>query len=57
METVPATIPTDGNPDDETAKGSYTASDAEVIAAKDVVVARVGEKTLTNSQLQILYIL
>ena len=55
VETVPATIPTDGNPDDETAKGSYTASDAEVIAAKDVVVARVGEKTLTNSQLQMFY--
>ncbi|MGM9660045.1 MAG: peptidylprolyl isomerase [Faecousia sp.] len=49
------TIPADGNPDDETAKGSYTASDADVIAAKDTVVARVGDYTLTNSQLQMFY--
>ena len=55
VETVPATIPADGNPDDETAKGTYTASDAEVIAAKDTVVARVGDKTLTNGQLQMFY--
>ena len=52
---APATIPADGNPDDETAKGTYTASDADVIAAKDTVVAKVGEKTLTNSQLQMFY--
>lgn len=52
---APATIPADGNPDDETAKGTYTASDAEVIAAKDTVVARVGDYTLTNSQLQMFY--
>ena len=55
VETVPATIPADGNPDDETAKGTYTASDAEVIAARDTVIARVGDKTLTNSQLQMFY--
>lgn len=52
---APATIPADGNPDDETAKGTYTASDADVIAAKDTVVAKVGDKTLTNSQLQMFY--
>ena len=52
---APATIPANGNPDDETAKGTYTASDADVIAAKDTVVARVGDKTLTNSQLQMFY--
>ena len=55
VETAAATIPADGNPDDETAKGSYTASDAEVIAAKDTVVARVGDYTLTNGQLQMFY--
>ena len=55
VETVPATIPADGNPDDETAKGTYTASDADVIAAKDTVVAKVGDKTLTNGQLQMFY--
>ena len=52
---APATIPADGKPDDETAKGTYTASDADVIAAKDTVVAKVGDKTLTNSQLQMFY--
>lgn len=52
---VEMTIPADGNPDDETAKGSYTASDADVIAAKDTVVARAGDYTLTNSQLQMFY--
>ena len=54
-ETAEATIPTDGNPGDETAKGSYTASDEEVMAAHDTVVARIGEYTLTNGQLQVCY--
>jgi len=55
QETVEATIPADGNPDDETAKGSYTASDEEVLAAHDTVVARIGDYTLTNGQLQVCY--
>lgn len=54
-ETVPATVPADGNPDDETCKGTYTASDAEVIAAADTVVATAGDFQLTNSQLQVYY--
>ena len=54
-ETVEATIPADGNPDDETARGSYTASDEEVLAQRETVVARMGEYTLTNGQLQICY--
>lgn len=54
-ETVEATIPADGNPEDETAKGSYTASDEAVLAAADTVVATMGEHTLTNSQLQMFY--
>lgn len=54
-ETVAATVPADGNPDDETAKGSYTAPDEEVLAARETVVARVGDYTLTNGQLQICY--
>ena len=53
--TVPATIPADGNPDDETCKGTYTASDAEVIANADTVVATAGEYELTNAQLQVYY--
>ena len=52
---VEYTVPADGNPEDETAKGSYTASDADVIAAGDVVVANIGEYTLTNGQLQVYY--
>lgn len=54
-ETEAATIPADGNPDDETAKGTYTASDADVLAAHDTVVARMGDYTLTNGQLQMFY--
>ncbi len=52
---VVATIPADGNPADETAKGTYTASDEEVIAAGDAVVATLGDYTLTNGQLQVYY--
>ena len=55
LETTAATIPADGNPDDETCKGSYTASDEEVIAAADIVVATAGDKELTNNQLQVYY--
>ncbi len=52
---VVATIPEDGNPDDETAKGSYTAGDEEVLAAAGELVANVGGYSLTNSQLQVYY--
>ena len=50
-----ATIPADGNPDDETCKGTYTASDAEVIANADTVVATMGDYQLTNAELQVYY--
>lgn len=53
--TAAATIPADGNPADETAKGSYTAPDEEVLAANETVVATLGEHTLTNGQLQVCY--
>lgn len=55
VEETAATIPADGNPEDETAKGSYTASNEEVITAHDTVVATLGEHTLTNGQLQVYY--
>jgi len=56
VETLPmGTIPADGNPDDATCKGSYTASDEEVKARMDVVIATAGEDTLTNGDLQIYY--
>ena len=54
-ETVPATIPADGNPDDVTCKGSYTVGDEEITAARDTVVATMGDAQLTNGQLQIYY--
>lgn len=53
--TPPATVPADGNPDDVTCKGTYTAADEEVIAAADTVVATAGQFQLTNSELQIYY--
>ena len=56
VETQPEpTIPADGNPDDETCKGTYTVTDEEVKAAADTVVATLGEHTLTNGQLQVFY--
>ena len=53
-EPVP-TIPADGNPDDETCKGTYTVTDEEIVAAADTVVATIGEHQLTNGQLQTFY--
>lgn len=49
--TVPATIPADGNPDDVTCKGSYS---ADTIAA-DAVIATAGSHELTAQQLQVWY--
>lgn len=53
--TVPATVPADGNPDDETCKGTYTVTDEEAKANNDTVVATIGDHTLTNGQLQVFY--
>lgn len=50
-----ATTPTDGNPDDETCKGTYTAEGDGVMAVRDEVIATMGEHTLTNGQFQIYY--
>ena len=55
VETVEATIPADGNPDDVTCKGSYSVSDEEAIAAGETIIATIGEYTLNNSQLQVYY--
>ncbi|MBR3950245.1 MAG: peptidylprolyl isomerase [Oscillospiraceae bacterium] len=54
-ETVAYTVPADGNPEDETAKGTYTADDAAVLAVSDTVVATCGDAVLTNGQLQVYY--
>ena len=54
-ETVEYTIPADGNPEDVTCKGSYTAADADVLDAHDTVVATAGDYELTVGQLQVYY--
>lgn len=53
--TTPATVPADGNPDDVTCKGTYTAGDEELLSALDTVVATVGDAELTNADLQVYY--
>ena len=59
LEAVPdlteGTVPPDGDPENETCKGSYTAGEADLLAAADTVVATMGEYELTNAQLQIYY--
>ena len=52
---APGTTPTDGNPDDVSCKGTYTADDSLVATEKDTVVATMGDYELTNGQLQIYY--
>ena len=55
-DTVPATTPADGDPNNVTCKGTYSVSDEQIIAARDAVVAEIGSsKHLTNSELQIYY--
>lgn len=51
----PGTIPTDGNPEDVSCKGTYTADDSLVAAEKNTVVAKMGEYELTNGQLNVYY--
>lgn len=53
QETVPMTIPADGNPDDVTCKGSYTAKAEDFDG--DAVVATLGEAKLANTELQAYY--
>lgn len=56
VPTEPApTAPADGNPDDITCKGTYTATDNDVILAAHKTVATVGDEALNNAQLQIYY--
>ena len=54
-ETVPMTIPADGNPEDVTCKGSYSADAEQLAAEADKVVATMGDSTLTNAELQVYY--
>jgi len=53
--TIVMTTPPDGNPDDETCKGSYTVSDDILSAQAGTVVAQIGNEKLTVELLQIYY--
>ena len=56
VETEPeATTLPDGNPEDLTCKGSYSASNVEALSNAHNVVATIGETQLTNAQLQMYY--
>ena len=48
-------IPSNGDPKSPQCKASYTVSDEEAMASADVVVATMGDKTLTNGELQAFY--
>ena len=49
------TVPADGDSNDVTCRGSYSAGDDEIAAAADAVVATMDGASLTNSELQIYY--
>lgn len=53
--TTNGTVPANGNKDDVTCQGSYTASEKTVKAKADKVVATVGNAELTNEMLQSIY--
>lgn len=48
-------IPSNGDPASILCKASYTVSDEEAMKATDVVVATIGDKVLTNGELQAYY--
>lgn len=52
---APATIPSDGNPDDETCKGSYTVTNDALVSQLNTVVATMGDVKLDNGLLQVYY--
>ena len=51
-EAKPVVIPSNGDPKSPLCKASYTVSDEQAMASADVVVATMGDKTLTNGELQ-----
>ena len=53
--TVPVEIPSNGDPASALCKETYTVSDEEAAAARDIVVATMGDKQLTNGELQAYY--
>ena len=55
LDNTAATVPADGNLTDATCKGTYTVSDEEAKTQSATVVATIGDKALTNADLQIYY--
>ena len=55
FSTLPGTIPEDGYKDNVTCQGTYTDSVLALKWKKDTVVAKIGDMTLTNGQLQVFY--
>ena len=55
VSSMEGTVPGNGNASDVTCKGSYTGSYWGLKLKNDTVVAKVGNMTLTNGQLQFLY--
>ena len=51
----PVQIPSDGDPASAMCKATYTVSDADAAAARETVVATMGDKVLTNGELQAYY--
>ena len=51
----PVQIPSDGDPTSAMCKATYTVSDADAAAARETVVATMGDKVLTNGELQAYY--
>ena len=52
---IPVEIPSNGDPSSAMCKETYTVSDADAVAARDIVVATMGDKQLTNGELQAYY--
>ena len=55
FSTLPGTIPEDGYKGNVTCQGTYTDSVLALKWKKDTVVAKIGDMTLTNGQLQVFY--
>lgn len=53
--TEPVVIPADGDPTSPLCKASYTVSDEDAVKTADVVVATMGDRELTNGELQAYY--
>lgn len=53
--TAPATTPADTGMDNVTCKGSYAATEEDLANSMDTVVATIGDKQLTNAELQVYY--